>query len=175
MISQPENQGPSTLGFMTSGLPDALAYRLGYLLKHAQQRLLQAAAPVMAEFGIDGRELSVLAVLGGDSELSQQEAARELGVDRTTMVALVDMLEAKGLVSRQRSVQDRRKNIVRLTEHGLQCLDGAGRARDEVERQFLAPLGETGAARFIEALQILVSAPEARSAVSRNRARRQTR
>jgi DNA-binding MarR family transcriptional regulator len=149
---------------MTNGLPDALAYRLGYLLKHAQQRLVRAAAPVMAEFGIDGRELAVLSVLGGNSELSQQEAAQELSVDRTTMVALVDTLEHKGLVGRQRSPQDRRKNIVRLTDAGRRCLDGAGRARDEIERQFLAPLGKDGATRFVQDLQVLVSAPAGRPA-----------
>jgi DNA-binding MarR family transcriptional regulator len=149
---------------MTNGLPDALAYRLGYLLKHAQQRLVQAAAPVLAEFGIDGRELAVLAVLGAGAELSQHEAATELGVDRTTMVALVDTLEHKGLVRRQRSPDDRRKNIVRLTDAGRRCLDGAGRARDEIERQFLAPLGEAGAARFVKALQILVGAAQTRPA-----------
>jgi DNA-binding MarR family transcriptional regulator len=150
---------------MTNGLPDALANRLGYLLKHAQQRLALAAAPVMAEFGIDGRELAVLAVLGGKSELSQHEAAHELGVDRTTMVALTDTLEHKGLVRRQRSPQDRRKNIVRLTDSGRRCLDGAGRARDEIERDFLAPLGREGSARLVQALQVLVSTPEVQPSV----------
>jgi DNA-binding MarR family transcriptional regulator len=142
---------------MSDGLPDALASRLGYLLKHAQQRLVQAAAPVMTEFGIDGRELAVLTVLAAGHPLSQQEAAEQLGVDRTTMVALVDALEAKGLVERQRSPQDRRKNIVLLTQAGSDCLRGAGAARDEVEREFLAPLGDTLGRQFVRALQILAS------------------
>lgn len=144
---------------MAHDLPDALAYRLGYLLKHAQQRLAQAAAPAMAEFGIDGRELAVLAVLGSGSALSQHEAAQALGVDRTTMVALVDTLEQKDLVRRRRSPEDRRKNIVQLTERGIGCLRDASRARDDIEREFLAPLGDADAARFVEALQILISAP----------------
>jgi DNA-binding MarR family transcriptional regulator len=147
---------------MTDGLPDALAYRLGYLLKHAQQQLLQAAAPVLARFGIDGRQLTVLAVLGADVPLSQQEAAEQLGVDRTTMVALVDSLEHKGLVERHRSPPDRRKNIVVLTVAGRKCLREAGQARDEVERAFLAPLGAAGAAAFVRALQVLVSSSSAR-------------
>jgi DNA-binding MarR family transcriptional regulator len=140
---------------MTDGLPDALAGRLGYLLKHAQQQLMQAAVPAMAPFGIDGRELAVLSVLGAGPPLSQQEAAEQLGVDRTTMVALVDVLEGKGLVERQRSPSDRRKNIVELTPAGQSCLTRAGQARDEAEREFLAPLGNAGAAQFTRALQIL--------------------
>lgn len=140
---------------MTEALPDALASRLGYLLKHAQQELATAAAPAMASFGIDGRELAVLAVLGAAQPLSQQEAGEQLGVDRTTMVALVDALEAKGLASRQRSAADRRKNIVELTPAGWSCLRDAGRARDEIERDFLAPLGGTLSRQFVRALQIL--------------------
>jgi len=140
---------------MTAGPSDALGSRLGYLLKHAQQRLVQAAGPVMAQFGIDGRELAALTVLAADYPLSQHEAAERLGVDRTTMVALVDELEGKGLVERHRSLEDRRKNIVQLTDAGQRCLDGAGRARDQVEREFLAPLGDKLGRQFVHALQIL--------------------
>jgi DNA-binding MarR family transcriptional regulator len=142
---------------MTDGLPDELASRLGYLLKHAQQRLVQAAAPAMATFGIDGRELAVLTVLAVGPALSQQEAADRLGVDRTTMVMLVDALEGKGLVERQRSPEDRRRNIVLLTTAGRDCLRRAGDARDKVERDFLAPLGKVAAAEFVRALQILAA------------------
>jgi DNA-binding MarR family transcriptional regulator len=140
---------------VTEGTTDVLAGRLGYLLKHAQQRLVQAAAPAMAPFGIDGRELAVLTVLAAGVPLSQQEAARQLRIDRTTMVSLVDALEAKGLVERRRSAHDRRKNIVDLTETGRRCLRGAAAARDEADREFLAPLGEALAGEFIRALQIL--------------------
>ena len=144
---------------MTEGLPDALASRLGYLLKQAQQRLVQSAAPVMLPFGIDGRELAVLTLLAGEVPLSQQEAAERLRVDRTTMVALIDALEAKGLVERHRSAQDRRRNIVELTPAGRDCLRRASRARDSVEREFLAPLGDDLAQQFIRALQILAKGP----------------
>ena len=146
---------------MTDGLPDALASRLGYLLKYAQQALATSAAPALAPFGIDGRELAVLAVLGAASPLSQQEAAEQLGIDRTTMVAMVDTLERKDLVQRRRSPLDRRKNIVELTPAGRACLEGAGQARDRAEQEFLAPLGAE-AGPFVRALQILVSAARER-------------
>lgn len=140
---------------MTERTAGPLAGRLGYLLKHAQQRLVQAAAPAMAPYGIDGRELAVLTVLSAGAPLSQQEAAEQLRVDRTTMVALVDALEAKGLVERRRSDEDRRRNNVELTPAGEECLRGAAKARDEVERDFLAPLGDPLGRQFVRALQIL--------------------
>jgi DNA-binding MarR family transcriptional regulator len=61
-----------------------LTTRLGYLLKHAQ----------LALYGITGRELAVLVVLAGREPASQQQAAQRLGIDRTTMVAILDTLES---------------------------------------------------------------------------------
>jgi DNA-binding MarR family transcriptional regulator len=149
---------------MTSdATPDVLASRLGYLLKHAQSRLAEASAQAMAPFGIDGRELAVLVVLTSDSPLSQLEAAGRLGVDRTTMVALIDALEDKGLVERHRSDHDRRRNTVQLTPEGLDRLSRAERARERMERQFLSPLAASDAESLIRALQTLVSTPGAAS------------
>jgi DNA-binding MarR family transcriptional regulator len=139
---------------------EALASRLGYLLKHVQLRLAGESARALAPFGIDGRELAVLVVLAAQNPLSQLEAAGRLGVDRTTMVALVDALERKGLVERRRSPQDRRRNTVQLTPTGRDCLHRAEQARAEMERRFLAPLAPADAEQLVRALQTLVAAPE---------------
>lgn len=142
---------------MTRDAPpdDVLSSRLGYLLKHAYLRLAEESARSLAPHGIDGRELAVLAVLDSYGELSQLEAASRLGIDRTTMVALVDALEGKELVERRRSPQDRRKNIVELTPTGRACLRDAEVARQEMERRFLAPLPGADATILVQALQRL--------------------
>ncbi|MFF4835983.1 MarR family winged helix-turn-helix transcriptional regulator [Streptomyces sp. NPDC001315] len=146
---------------MTGDAPsNPLASRLGYLLKHAYLQLTEASAHALAPFGIDGRELAVLTVLATDSPLSQLEAAGRLGVDRTTMVALIDALEGKGLVERRRSARDRRKNTVQLTPTGEDFLRRAEHARQEMERQFLAPLSGSDADCLIRALQTLVITPK---------------
>ena len=67
----------------------------------------------------------------------------------------MDELESTGLAERHRSLEDRRKNIVQLTEAGEDCLEGAGQARNEIERDFLAPLGDELGRQFLRALQIL--------------------
>ncbi|GAA0542153.1 MarR family transcriptional regulator [Paractinoplanes ferrugineus] len=117
-----------------------LADRLGYLLKHAQSAFAERSAAALAPLGLTGRELAVLTVLGGSEALAQQQAASRLGVDRTTMVALVDALEAKGLVRRGPDPVDRRRNLVHLTERGRELLDEGSRIHAEAERTFLAAL-----------------------------------
>lgn len=152
--------GPGTSGAPPTGsaaavgppLPE-LAGRLGYLLKHAQLALAGLTATALAPSGITGRQLAVLIAINGAAPLSQAEAAGRLGVDRTTMVALIDELEEAGLVRRQRDPEDRRKNVVVLTGTGRATLTAATTASEAAERQFLSPLPPAQAASLRTALQ----------------------
>jgi DNA-binding MarR family transcriptional regulator len=141
---------------VTQGRPAELTARLGYLLKHAQLRLAELTTEALAPYGITGRELAVLVVLGAGEPPSQQQAAGRLGIDRTTMVAFVDTLEGKGLVARRADPDDRRRNVVVLTAAGHDVLRRATRASDEAERRFLAPLRPTAAEQLRRALRQLV-------------------
>jgi DNA-binding MarR family transcriptional regulator len=138
--------------------PAPLADRLGFLLKHAQIELAGLSEPALRPLGIIGRELAVLSVLADGGALSQHQAARRLAIDRTTMVALLDGLQDKGLVERHPHPDDRRRNVVELTSKGHQVMDEALRATRDAERRFLAPLGDADARRFRKALQTLIAA-----------------
>ncbi|MBT2512191.1 MarR family transcriptional regulator [Arthrobacter sp. ISL-30] len=132
---------------------------LGYLLKHAQLRMAELSEEALAPYGINGRELAVLLVLAGHEPASQHQAAQRLGIDRTTMVALLDTLESKGLVSRHPHPHDRRRNVVEVTEAGRDTLRPATVASDEAERKFLAPLNSQAAQHLRDALQYIVTGP----------------
>ena len=134
-----------------------LSRRLGYLFKHAQSRLAELNAQALAPFGINAHELGVLILLAGTQPSSQRQAAERLGVDRTTMVAVLDTLERKGLVSRHPDVHDRRRNLVQLTASGQETVRRAREASDEAERTLLAALSSTDAERLREALQAVVA------------------
>ena len=131
--------------------------RFGYLLKHARERLASLSAESVERFGINGRELAILTVIAEGEPPSQLEAAQRLAIDRTTMVVLLDGLEAKGLVERRADPADRRRNIVVLTPAGRTSLDGATSATDEAERAFLEPIGEAGGDQLRKMLQALIS------------------
>lgn len=142
--------------------PPALADRFAFLLKHAQTQVVDLAEPALAPVGVDGREFGAMAVFADEDQLSQQQAAQRLAIDRTTMVMLIDGLEAKGLVARRPHPDDRRKNVVALTDAGRQALRRATRAVEAAEQQFLAPLTDDEAAALKRALNALVarSAPQ---------------
>lgn len=138
------------------GAPPAVTRRLGYLLKHAQLRLAELAEPRYAPLGVTGRQLALLTLFGGGQPLSQQEGAVRLGIDRTTMVALVDELEDKGLVRREVAPGDRRKRLVTLTGEGERVRAAGEEATRQAEAQLLEPLGEGDAERLRAALHRVV-------------------
>src|SRR3954452_23347778 len=119
-----------------------LSTRLTYLLKRVLVDLEELHAEHLAPVGVSGRELAVLLLLDGRDPASQQQAAGRLGVDRTTMVGLVDGLEAKGLVARRANAEDRRRNVLELTEDGHTTLARAVSASNKAEQQLLAALDD---------------------------------
>jgi DNA-binding MarR family transcriptional regulator len=140
-----------------------LSRNLVYLLKHAQLRMAELTTKALTPYGIDGRELGVLLTLAGSEASSQQQAAQRLGIDRTTMVAMLDTLEGKGLVSRHPDADDRRRNVVELTDAGQDILRRAMAATDDAEREFLVPLSPQAAQQLRNSLQTIVTHPGSQS------------
>jgi DNA-binding MarR family transcriptional regulator len=114
--------------------------RLGYLLKHGHLEVEALNDAALAPYGIDSRELGILLSIADFGAASQQQIAERLGIDRTTMVARIDALEVKGIVSRQPDPEDRRRNIVTLTDPGRDTVTAATAASDQAERDFLSGL-----------------------------------
>lgn len=130
---------------------------LAYLLKHAQQRLMALADAALEPHGLDRKEFGVLRVLAAREPLSQQALAGLLGVDPTTMVAVLDALEDKGIVTRRPDPADRRRNQIALTASGQATNAAAEAAYAAAEGEFLGPLGAVDAGELRRMLRALVS------------------
>jgi DNA-binding MarR family transcriptional regulator len=131
---------------------------LGYLLKHAHLALEQRTDAALADVGLTARDLGVLRVIAGGEARSQQEVAAVLGVDRTSMVALLDALERRGIVARKPSEQDRRRNAVELTQEGRSLFQRAEQRSTEAEQAFTAALGHAGGTELRQALKAVLNA-----------------
>jgi DNA-binding MarR family transcriptional regulator len=143
--------------------------RLGYLLKRAQAEFGELVRAALAPLEIDNREWAVLISLDDQNPQSQAEVAQRVGVDRTTMVALVDGLQAKGLIERRPHRDDRRKNVLVATTAGRSVRRRAARLVDEVERRFLEVLDDRDAARLSSALQTVIAPYEVGGRLSASR------
>jgi DNA-binding MarR family transcriptional regulator len=137
-------------------VPDKPGPRLGYLLKRAHLQFGELVSAALVPLGIDNREWAVLISLDERRPRSQAQIAGLVGVDRTTMVGLVDQLQKKGLVERRPDDDDRRKNVVEITDEGGDVRQRAARTVDTVETDFLAVLNAREIARLRGALGTVI-------------------
>jgi DNA-binding MarR family transcriptional regulator len=123
-------------------VPASLDRRLSYLLGHLHLRALALENGALAELGLDVKGQAVLALLADEGPMTQQTLGRRLGVDRTTVVRVVDVVERIGLVERGRNPADRRTHVLALTPEGLTAERRGRELVAGAERAVLAGLDE---------------------------------
>ena len=125
--------------------PDSLGEAFGAVAK----RLRAAAMEAFAAYDVTPAQVRALRVVAGqDGGVRASELARQLRIAPRSVTEVVDALEAKGLVARQADAEDRRRNVLELTEDGHTALARAVRASDEAERQLLAELDDDESAQL---------------------------
>ena len=121
-------------------LPPSLSVWTGYLLGRAAQQCRSHFDALAEPLGIHGRHFAVLAVLGEGKPMSQVEMGERLGIDRNTMVLLLDDLEGRDLVTRRRDPRDRRAHLVSLTDGGRGVLAEGTALAQRTNDEVFAPL-----------------------------------
>lgn len=127
----------------------------GFLTYRFYKTALKLRADVndaLAGFGLLGVQLGILRVLR-EGPVSQVELGRSLGIDKASMVKLLDGIEELGLVERRAGKEDRREKRIHVTAAGLRMIEKAGETRQRVEDQFLSPLSAAERKQF-EALLV---------------------
>jgi len=95
--------------------------------------------------GLTTALFALLNVLGTREGAIQQELGAAMGIDPSTMVSLIDQLEAAGLARRRPRPTDRRAREVVITPKGRRALERARELAMQVEAEVLG--GLSGAER----------------------------
>jgi DNA-binding MarR family transcriptional regulator len=122
--------------------PERLQQLPSWLLSEAARRGHTLVTEGFAEEGVRKPHFTVLVALTELGPASQAELGRRLWIDRKNMVAVIDDLEAAGLVERTPDEQDRRRNAVRLTAAGTSALERLNARADAAQDALLAALTE---------------------------------
>ena len=140
MAGTSNSRGRRPVAGEPAALPPSMRDRVPFLLFRASQASLSLANQMLAQIGLCARQAGILTMVTELAPMTQKALADALGIDRTTMVALLDDLEDKGLAARQRHPRDRRAFLVHPTDSGRAAKVAAVRILDEQQRRFLAPL-----------------------------------
>lgn len=115
----------------------ALPGLLGYRLRLAQQAVFRDFAASV--HGLSPGRVGLLILIDANPGVTQSRLAEAVGRDRSTMVGVLDQLEARGLIERRRG-DDRRTNGLWLTRGGRTLLARALKRIAAHERRIAARL-----------------------------------
>ncbi|HET7044037.1 MAG TPA: MarR family transcriptional regulator [Gaiellaceae bacterium] len=147
-----------------AGLPEELVASNTFLLKRLGYAAKQKAMGGYEETGVSPYQYAILALLAEGVRETQGAIADALGYDRGQLVGLLDELEERNLVERQRDPDDRRRHVVRLTDEGTRALERLRALAARLEDEFLAPLDERDRAALHDLLLRLAAVHEPRAA-----------
>jgi DNA-binding MarR family transcriptional regulator len=102
-------------------------YRSLAAFRYEIRKFLSFSEQAAREAGIEPQQHQLLLAVRGLPETLRptiRTISERLCVQHHTAVALVDKLEARGLLQRERSTIDRREVLLRLTESGAELLRG---------------------------------------------------
>ena len=153
----PERDGPVRLAPPDTGSADpagdeALADAFGAVARQLREKSAETLAP----WDITPAHLRALRTLSRHGTMRLSELSDRLQVAPRTATAVVDALEARGLVRRRADPGDRRAILVEVTEHGAGVLAEIRAARGtEAGRVFgrLTPADRAELARILSKLR----------------------
>ncbi len=102
---------------------DILPRLMGYQLRRAQLRMFTDFAAAMNAVQITPGQFGVLVLIEANPGSTQSALARAVGIERSTMVAVIDTLQRRALVERRPSLVDRRSNALVLSAAGAAMMD----------------------------------------------------
>jgi MarR family transcriptional regulator, lower aerobic nicotinate degradation pathway regulator len=117
-------------------------------------------AEALESLGLTTALFALLNVLGAHEGAIQQEIGAAMGIDPSTMVALIDQLESAGLAQRRPRPTDRRAREVVITPKGRRVLKQARQLALQVEDDVLRGLNGAERRQLLALLRrALSSAP----------------
>jgi DNA-binding MarR family transcriptional regulator len=121
-------------------IPDALAGFPGYLLARLGEATSRQFRERLEPEGLHPRQFGVMTLVAAHPGLSQQQLHALTAIDTSSMVALIDDLEARGLAERRLLPDDRRVRSIFLTSEGERTLERLRKLAAVQVSSFFAPL-----------------------------------
>ena len=125
-----------------AGHSGAIDRSIIHLLHRASQRASEIFAAETRDFDLTARQYAVLTTVAQQEGLSQTDLVRLTGIDRSTLADVVQRLLKRGIIQRERTMQDGRTYAVSLSTEGKQLLEAIKPHARRADRAVTSCLGE---------------------------------
>jgi DNA-binding MarR family transcriptional regulator len=128
---------------------------LGFNLRRAHQCSWRQYVAAIGEHAVRPGLFSMLVLVSANPGIAQIELGTHLGVDKASVVALLDRLEKAGMLERLRCTRDRRRQGIFLTSRGSQSLGSLLVAVRALERRMASRFTRAEFDQFLSYLRRL--------------------
>lgn len=130
--------------------------RIAQCVEHHSKRL-------KTSYNITSPQLVALMAIARLGPSTLKSIGQEIHLSSSTLVGIVDRLEEKNLVTRERDTRDRRNVFVSVTEHGKHLVDDAPSALPQGFARALGTLSETDQQTLVVTLEQFATLLEAKA------------
>jgi len=127
---------------------------------HCIRRLQQVAVAIFmqesADAGVTPVQYAVLQTLADQPGIDQRTLARLVSFDTSTIGGVVDRLEARGLLTRSHSPEDRRVRLLHLTPEGDALRAELTPSMQRTQERILEPLSAAERKSFMRMMQAVI-------------------
>ena len=98
---------------------------VGFHIRLAHGAVYRHFNETFADLGLTQKQVSILWLVADQPEIAQIEVGQRLQMDRATTMTIVNRLQERGYLRRERSERDGRKQALFLTDEGKSVLEQA--------------------------------------------------
>jgi DNA-binding MarR family transcriptional regulator len=102
-------------------MPD-ISEQILVALRRVTRAVDQYSRQLAQSYGLTGPQAVIMKALARDEDLTMGELARRVNLSQATVTDIAKRLEARGLLERRRSDDDRRRVGIRLTDNGRELM-----------------------------------------------------
>ena len=135
-------------------LDQSLLFSLvGYNCKRAYLHIKPMFDKRMAKYDLRPVEFTALSLINANPNINQKRLSEAINVSPPNLATLLDRLEARGLLQRQRNPLDKRSQTLVLTAEGARLCAKAEKTATELEAEASSALSDAERAQLISLLQ----------------------
>ena len=134
-----------------------LTHLMGYATTRASIELRKTFSRHMDPLGLKVVEFSILVLVASNARVNQKRIGQALDISAPNLAVTLDRMVERGWVERVRSTEDRRAQLVHLTDKGRELVQRAQKIAATMEGPALSMLSAAERALLIELLFKVVS------------------